>query len=138
MIEQPARVIRVRNGRAELEVQQEGGCASCSMRGGCGMGSLGKLFGERRRSLTIPAEGLRASDRILLGLPEHQLVGAGLILYLTPLLGLLLFALAGNFLSQGSDGWTSLAGLAGLGLGLLLAHRLARHREARPRLLRRL
>jgi len=137
MIEQQARVTRILDGQAELEVQQEGGCSSCSMRGGCGMGSLGRLFGERKRSLTIPAEGLRASDRILLGLPENQLVSAGLLLYLTPLLGMLLFALIGNALSQGSDGWTSLAGLAGLASGLLLARRLARRRETRPRLLRR-
>ncbi len=137
MIEQQARVTRILDGQAELEVQQEGGCSSCSMRGGCGMGSLGRLFGERKRSLTIPAEGLQASDRILLGLPENQLVSAGLLLYLTPLLGLLLFALVGNALSQGSDGWTSLAGLTGLASGLLLARRLARRRETRPRLLRR-
>ncbi len=137
MIEQQARVTRILEGQAELEVQPQDGCSSCSMRGGCGMGSLGRLFGRRKRNLSIPAEGLRATDRILLGLPEKQLLGASLLLYLTPLLGLLLFALAGNALSRGSDGWTSLAGLAGLSAGLLLARRLARRREIRLRLLRR-
>ncbi len=137
MIEQKARVTRVLDGMAELEVQHEEGCSSCSLRGGCGMGSLGRLFGERKRNLTIPAEGLHAADRVVLGLPENQLVGAGLILYLTPLFGLFVFALAGDALSNGSDGWTAVAGLFGLFAGLKLARLLARRRETRPRLLRR-
>jgi sigma-E factor negative regulatory protein RseC len=137
MIEQQARVKRVFDGMAELEVRHEEGCASCSLRGGCGMGSLGRLFGERKRSLMIPAEGLEAADRVVLGLPENQLVGAGLILYLTPLLGLFVFALIGSVLSGGSDGWSTLAGLFGLFAGIGLARLLARRRETRPRLLRR-
>ncbi len=137
MIEQPARVTRIFDGQAELEVQHEAGCSSCSLRGGCGMGSLGRLFGERKRSLTIPAHDLQPADRVVLGLAERQLVSAGLILYLTPLFGLIVFALVGDALTGGSDGWTALAGLTGLFAGLGLARWMARRRETRPRVLRR-
>ncbi len=137
MIEQKARVTRILDGMAELEVQHEEGCSSCSLHGSCGMGSLGRLLGERKRSLMIPSEGLRAADRVVLGLPENQLVGAGLILYLTPLFGLFVFALVGNAVSGGSDGWTALSGLSGLFAGLKLARLLALRHETRPRLLRR-
>lgn len=137
MIEQKARVTRILDGMAELEVQHEEGCSSCSLRGGCGMGSLGRLLGERKRSLLIPAEGLEAADRVVLGLPENRLVGAGLTLYLTPLFGLFAFALIGHTLTGGSDGWVALAGIAGLFAGLKLARLLARRHQTRPRLLRR-
>jgi sigma-E factor negative regulatory protein RseC len=61
--------------------------------------------------------GVSVGDEVLLGIPENGALRAAFVLYGVPLLGLMF----GVVIAQAwGDGWAALAGLLGLGLGLLV------------------
>ncbi len=132
MIEEFAIVRKLEDQQAIIEVVRQNTCQGCELNGSCGTGSLGKLLGYRKVSFTMPNEhGLNIGDRVVIGLPDRSYLTAGFVVYLLPLLSLFLFAGISDQLF-GSTEWVNiLSALIGLGLGLLLAARLANHNYAR-------
>ena len=140
MIEELAVVKKVQGDQALIEVERQNSCQSCELKAGCGTGSLGKLLGHRRVSLSMPNQhDLRIGDRVIIGLPDRSYLTAGFVVYLLPLLSLFLFAALGDQLF-GSIEWVNVtAALIGLAVGILIAARLANHKYARdfqPRYIR--
>ncbi len=111
MITEQAIVRRAVGARVELELQRESSCGGCEVRDGCGVGALGRLLGRRRKSLLVETERrLQPGDRVVLGLPERALVRLSLLIYGSPLAGLLGGALLPAVLWPGASDALAVAG----------------------------
>lgn len=137
-----ARVVHVDGAVAWLEPEQTtscGGCASASVCGSPGIGSVANRLEARRFPLDNP-DSLVVGDRVVIGVADRALIKAALTAYAVPLAA----AFAAGGLAQvsvGSDLVTLAAMAAGLCAGLLasrtVAHRLAAQGDLAPRFLRR-
>ena len=141
MIEQYARVVEVHGAKVRVVTERQPGCQSCDVRGGCGTSLIGRLFPQRpEQLLDLSAARLtslpRPGDRVLIGIDEQYLQQTGLLLYATPLAGLLLGAVGGAMLGaaigvQAQEPMSILFGLMGVSLGLLyVKRRSAAHKHA--------
>jgi len=140
MIEESAWVVEAGPGYAWVETRRRSACGSCSVGGSCGTSVIARLFGDRAHRFRVHDDlGAVPGEQVLIGIPDAVLTRASLTAYLLPLLALMGSALLVQSLG-GGEGLTALAGLAGLGLGLVSVGRFsARGRERyRPQLLRRL
>lgn len=114
MIEEQARVLDWRNGRALLWVDRSSACGSCKARAACGQGLARSLTGKAAgHELEVACSTpLRPGDQVVLAVDENLLVRGALLVYLLPLLALLLGALLGQWL-QASEGVSIVLGFAG-------------------------
>ena len=130
MITEQAIVTRRDGNRVEIEIERGSACGHCELNQGCGTGAIGRLLGNRGKPLVIETErDLNPGDRLQLGLPETALVRASLVTYGLPLLAMFAAGLAAAALGL-SEGWLTLASIAGFAIGFKLAARLARSLEA--------
>lgn len=130
MIEQTARVLEVDGESVLLATEQQAGCQSCDVKGGCGTSVIGRLFPQRpQQHLRLSQANIkppaRPGDQVVIGIDEGHLQKSTLFLYAVPLLGLLVGALLGGFLGErfeiGASGepMSILLGLLGLSIGLI-------------------
>ena len=106
-------------------------CASCNAGLGCGIGPIVGLF-QSPPSCRVGADqpgakDLSPGDVVRVSIGARRLLEHLCLVYVMPLVGLLAGATAGTWLT-GVDG--DLYGVAGAGLGLVLAHLLARATRA--------
>lgn len=141
-VEGIARVVRVEGESAWLEPEQTtscGGCASASMCGAKGIGSVASRLEARQFRIDNDAR-LALGERVVVGIDERALIKGSLTAYAIPLLTAFVAAGLAQW-AAGSDLMTMAAMAAGLGLGLLLARvgaaRLSARGELAPRVLRR-
>ncbi len=135
MIEEIATVIKTEGEMMSVEIQRQSSCGACSVKSGCGTNLIASLFGKRRAMLSLPNTiHARAGDRVVLGIRENDLVTGSIRLYLLPLAGLLLGALAGHLLAG-----TELFAIAGGLLGMFAVLQGLKARQVAPdiRVLRR-
>ena len=127
MIEEPARVVRVVDGVAEIVTLRQGTCNTCSAKSGCGTSLLAAWLPARQLSFHIGNDiGARAGDRVVVGLDERLLQRSSLLLYAAPLVGLMTGAISGERLFP-QFGWPSELGAVLLGLlGLIVSLGLVR------------
>jgi len=141
MIEERAKVVKLQDNLAIIEMQRQSGCQSCSLSGGCGVGSLGRLLGQRNQVYSIPnQQDLQPGESIIIGIPNGSFLLASLLMYLLPLISLFLFGLVAQLIFHSNDVVTALLSLVGLALGLFLTLRLTSMDFARnfqPRFMRR-
>ncbi len=109
---------------AVVEVVAEFSCARCAAGKGCGAGVFGSR--QRRRIEAHIAAGveIREGDEVSIELAPRHLLNAALIVYGLPLGGGVLGAAIAYAFGLG-DATASLAGLAGIALGIALARRRA-------------
>lgn len=135
MIEEIATVIKTEGEMMSVEIQRQSSCGACSVKSGCGTNLIASLFGKRRAMLSLPNTiHARPGDRVVLGIRENDLVTGSIRLYLLPLAGLLLGALAGHLLAG-----TELFAIAGGLLGMFAVLQGLKARQVAPdiRVLRR-
>lgn len=121
MIEEQAQVIALKGGKAIIEIHDQSACQNCELSGGCGTGSLGKLLGYRKQSLSIiNDQQLQVGQRVIIGLPEKYFLYAGFLMYLLPLLILFLFATVSDLVFQSTQWINAIAAISGLLAGLKL------------------
>jgi len=141
VIEQQAYVVTLQGEQAIVAMKNTSGCQSCDLKGGCGIGSLGRLLGHRERSFAITnRHKLKVGDGIVLGVADNFFVYAGVLMYLLPLFNMFGFALIANTLFDATEWVNVLAALAGLIFGLNLSAGLAKKNffsGMQPRFLRR-
>ncbi|MDX1344563.1 MAG: SoxR reducing system RseC family protein [Sedimenticolaceae bacterium] len=114
MIEEIATVIKIEGEMMSVEIQRQSSCGACSVKSGCGTNLIASLFGKRRAMLSLPNTiHARPGDRVVLGIRENDLVSGSIRLYLLPLAGLLLGALAGHLLA-GTELFSIAGGLLGM------------------------
>lgn len=124
MIEEQARVVRLDGDLAEILIQKQSACGSCTAKSGCGTSLLANWFPQRRLTLRLNNHiNAQAGDMVVLGLDEATLQRSSLMLYALPLAGLLLAAIAGEwafgFLGLPKELGAVLSGLLGLIAALL-------------------
>jgi sigma-E factor negative regulatory protein RseC len=127
VIEEPALVVRVVDGVAEIVTQRQGACSGCTAKKGCGTSLLAAWLPERQLSFHISNDiGARPGDQVVVGLDERLLQRSSLLLYAVPLVGLLAGAVSGERLFP-QFGWPSELGAVLLGLlGLIVSLGLVR------------
>jgi sigma-E factor negative regulatory protein RseC len=133
MIEEAATVVAAAEGLAWVETTRRSACGHCQQARSCGAGNLATLFrpGQHRLRITDPA-GLRAGERVSIGIAPQTLIRAALTAYLLPLVTLVAAAGVGAALAL-PEGAIAGLGLAGLGAGLGLAGWLTGGASARAR-----
>lgn len=150
MIEQLARVLSLSAGLgpgdpglAEVQVERQASCGSCSAQTGCGVSLLDRLLGRRpQRLLVVNGIGVRVGETVVIGVPEGALLKAALAAYLGPLVGLFAGALlVEGWFGAAAQGLTLIGAALGFVLALLglrrYSRRLASDPRYRARLLRR-
>ncbi|WP_272573534.1 SoxR-reducing system protein RseC [Providencia sp. PROV259] len=127
MVKEWATVIRWQNGRALLRYGSSSGCGSCGARKTCGSYALSKIGPNTEHELEIAIEQpLVVGQKIEVGIPEGSLIRSAMLVYLTPILGLFIFAgLAQSF--DFSQFLVATSGVVGGVAGFYTARKLASH-----------
>ena len=123
MIEETARVLSSEGELAVVETRRAAACGGCDSQNHCGTSLLAGLFGKKPVRVTVHNPiGARPGDRVVVGLSGTLLTKASILLYLVPILFLVLFALAGQWLAQYlglfAEPWSVISGVSGLALGI--------------------
>lgn len=127
MIEESAEVVRTEDDVAWVSVSRRSACASCSAAKGCGQKRILDWLPTKQIEVQVANPNrliLVAGQSVTLGLEEGALVRASLLLYLTPLAGLILLALFTHFL-EFSEPFQILAAILGLTLGFVATRVIA-------------
>lgn len=127
MLEMRAIVIQVQDDEASVQALSHG-CGHCNSEGGCGSGTLTKLFcSNKPRHFKVRNEvRAKVGDEVQVSLPDGMLLRGALRMYVLPLALLL----AGGALGVTVAGETALRdayAVAGAVLGLLSGFALARY-----------
>jgi sigma-E factor negative regulatory protein RseC len=130
MMKEWATVVSWQQGVALLRCEPKAGCGSCTARSGCGARALNELVPESEHHLRLPiAQPLEPGQRVEVGIAEGSLLRSAMLVYMTPLLGVML---GGGLLQWvfGSDSAAALGALLGGGAAFLLARSLAKRLDA--------
>jgi sigma-E factor negative regulatory protein RseC len=120
MIEQQGRVVKVRNGLAEVHLGGTTGCASCDAGRGCGAGIFGRLL--KRKPVVLSLENTidaKQDQPVMVGIPESVFLRLVTRLYLYPLLAGIAGAAAGYYYSVLGDFGSGSADMVTLLSGLV-------------------
>lgn len=139
MITESGQVVAEQGDQVWVQTIRQSACQSCQARQGCGQKLLAEVSGGRANQVAVDNHlGARVGDRVTLGIPEAALLQASLLVYGLPLVLFVAGTLCGDWLLPNVDGAAVVSGLAGLGVGFVLARRRGRRLSAQacPRLLR--
>lgn len=96
---------------------QEGGCGRCHEVGGCGSQNLSRALCGKRREIQVPhVPGAKIGERVRVGMDDLALGALATRVYVVPLVGMLLGALAGQALFD-AGAWGGVIGAFGGFLG---------------------
>lgn len=126
MLEMRAIVLEVKGEEASVQPVGNSGCGHCNTEGGCGSGSLSKLFcSSKPRQFTVLNQlGAKVGDEVQVSLQDGLLLRGAMKMYVVPLLLLLAGGMAGAALTETTqmrDGVAALGAVAGLLLGFAFA-----------------
>ncbi len=126
MIEMRAIVIQLHGGDASVQPIGTGGCGHCDSEGGCGSGTLTKVFcGNKPRQFKVRNDvSAKIGDEIQVSIPDGVLLRGAIKMYVLPLILLLAGGIAGVSMAgegAGSDAYAAAGAVAGLLLGFVLA-----------------
>jgi len=90
MMKEWATVISWQNGVAQLRCETQAGCSSCHSRSGCGARVLNELGPQTEHNLQVNiVEPLEPGQKVELGIMEGSLLRSALLVYMTPLFGVI-------------------------------------------------
>jgi sigma-E factor negative regulatory protein RseC len=126
MIEEQAQVIEIKGDKLILQAQVQSACGSCSANKGCGTSVLSKVIGRKFTHFqAVNSVNARVGDTVVVGLKEDALVKGSLMMYITPILGMLFFALLADYIFAADvserDALIALFSITGLVSGSLLS-----------------
>jgi sigma-E factor negative regulatory protein RseC len=122
--------------RVELDCQQQTSCSHCASSSNCGTGVLSKVAGNKTlKWRLITSQAVKAGQMVEIGFPEKSLLQSAALVYLFPLVMMVLGAAIGSSwlapMLGGGEGWSITTAVLFIGIGLLIARRLARKIEGR-------
>ncbi|TBM16969.1 SoxR-reducing system protein RseC [Hafnia alvei] len=121
MMREWATVASWQQGIATLNCEQHSGCGSCGAKNTCGTAVLNKINPQSQHQLQVEiAQPLEPGQRVEIGITEANLLRSAVLVYLTPLLGLIVGGGVGQSLMH-SDAWAALGALVGAGAGFMFA-----------------
>jgi sigma-E factor negative regulatory protein RseC len=125
LIEEVAKVIAINATQITVESTIKSACSGCQQVDQCGSGQVAKAIPQKRLCATLTsALALNVGDDVLLGISEQALLTSAWQVYFLPLLGLILWSAAGQWLML-NHGVHELFALALGILGGYLGFRLA-------------
>ena len=132
-MEAAARVLAVGHGRARAVCDDRASCGACGSSGRC---ALRWFAGPSATSIEIPdhtddRQPLRPGETVTLSVPDGEILRAAATVYLPPLAGLLLGALAGRSVAGLGEAGTLFAAFAGAAAGWFMARSWSRLRPPR-------
>jgi sigma-E factor negative regulatory protein RseC len=127
MLEMRAIVIRVEGDEASVQPIGTGGCGHCDGEGGCGSGTLTKLFcsNKPRHFKVSNVVHAKIGDEVQVSIPDGALLRGAIKMYVLPLMLLLVGGIAGAGLAGETVARDAYA-VAGAVIGLVLGFFLAR------------
>lgn len=131
MIEEQAHVTRIDGDIAEILIEKQSACGSCSAKSGCGTSLLSNWFPRRLLTLRLKnTVDAKCGDTVVLGLNEAALQRGSLLLYALPLAGLLIGSIGGErafgFLGLPAELGAVLFGLLGVTITLIFVRQHSR------------
>lgn len=142
MLEEIAEVKEVHTEHILVSSSRLSACQACQASSSCGQRSLANLFGQKliliklENPHSLPAQ---VGQSVVVGLHEHALFKASVVMYLIPLIFLIASALFSTVFKN-SEGITILLGFLGFLLGFVVARKLSAkllsNPDYTPRLLR--
>lgn len=139
MLTETATVVAAEPGWLWVEAERKLPCRQCSKGVSCGFGLFAFPAGSGRCTIGVPITPAHAGNssisrlepgaKVIIGMPDGHLVWISLLFYLLPLCTLLGGAVLGQWLFQ-SEAGSILAGLAGLGGGLVAVRCFGRQQQA--------
>jgi len=126
MIEMRAIVIQIHGREASVQPIGTGGCGHCDSEGGCGSGTLTKVFcGSKPRQFKVRNEvSAKIGDEIQVSIPDGVLLRGAMKMYVLPLVLLLAGGIVGVSMAgegAGRDAYAAAGAVVGLLLGFVLA-----------------
>lgn len=126
MLEMRAIVIQVDGEEASVQPLSTGGCGHCDSEGGCGSGTLTKVFcSNKPRQFKVRNEvRARVGDEVQVSIPDGVLLHGAMKMYVLPLILLLVGGTAGTNLAGElalRDAYAVAGAVVGLTLGFILA-----------------
>jgi sigma-E factor negative regulatory protein RseC len=109
-------------GMAKVETTQTEACSGCSAKGACS--SMG---GMKKREIVVRNNlGAKEGDHVVIAVPRKGIMGAGVLVYLAPVLVMIAAAAFGNAMGpsvglSAQDG-SVICGLLGLALSFLMLY----------------
>ncbi|MGS0679545.1 SoxR reducing system RseC family protein [Shewanella sp. 125m-7] len=105
MMEEVARVVANGNsGWVVVEVEMKSACNHCDSSDSCGTSAVSKAFSPKVQRFSIQSElSFVKGERLKLGLPESVILKAAALVYMLPLIGFFIGALAGSQLAVLTD-----------------------------------
>ncbi|TBL73116.1 SoxR-reducing system protein RseC [Obesumbacterium proteus] len=121
MMREWATVASWQQGIATLNCEQRSGCGSCGAKNTCGTAVLNKINPQSQHQLQVEiAQPLAPGQKVEIGITEANLLRSAVLVYLTPLLGLIVGGGVGQSFMH-SDAWAALGALVGAGAGFMFA-----------------
>ncbi len=117
----PGEVTEVRNGMMRITFCRPEACAKC---GAC-------EGGKKEHHLWVQGSA-QIGDIAVVDMPEKMIVGASLIAYGLPLVGLVVGMILGNVLAGGKDAGTIIGAAIGLALSLAALKMTEKNRRGKP------
>jgi sigma-E factor negative regulatory protein RseC len=114
MIEETGIVKKVKGNEVWVETQIKTTCGTCHVNKNCGTSVVAKAFAAKPELLKLisPYE-LKEGQAVKLGIPEEQLIGASMLVYLVPILVLIVSVSSMQFvLPHVHEGWQVVFGFA--------------------------
>ena len=127
MMEMRAIVIQIHGADASVQPVGTGGCGHCDSEGGCGSGTLTKMFcSNKPRHFKVRNDiSAKVGDEIQVSIPDGVLLRGAIKMYVLPLILLLAGGFAGVGLA-GEAAWRDAYAVAGALIGLFLGFVLAK------------
>ena len=119
--QETAEVSYIDEGYAFLKTSNKTSCGECPSKASCGSVKLFKPVVDNDIIKIKNTLDLKEGDSVVLELPPSKLLLGTFLVYLLPLFSLIAFAVLGKTL--GGEGVSILAGLAGLGVSLVLVRK---------------
>ncbi len=118
-----------------LSCEQKTSCSSCASQKSCGTGIVSKAIGSRALNWTLQTDKLVKIGQVVeIGFPEKSLILSAAVVYIVPLVAMILGAVIGQWwlapLFSGGEGVIIASSALFVGLGMMVAKRLARTLEA--------
>jgi sigma-E factor negative regulatory protein RseC len=135
MLIETGRVVAVEQDSLWVETIRQSTCGGCAVRKGCGHSLMNRVYGGRRSYVRVlPGKhhvaDCEVNDQVRISIPEEVILRGSAIVYLLPLVGMLLGALAAAHLLPGTQDLPAAGGaVAGFLAGIALVRwHAARHR----------
>lgn len=135
MITEAGRIVAIDSECLWVETIQRSTCQSCSAEKGCGQSLVAK-WGGKTSFIRVLLEGRDASryqlhDEVTIGIPDAVVANGSLLVYLTPLVGMMVALFTAEWFSLPEGGVIALSALGLLSGGLLVRWHSHRHRNDR-------